>query len=478
MDTASLQFVLFGLAVALVSNFRRSAPWRLAVLLLGSFTFLTFLSHSAVAFLPLLGFLLLGYSALALIERGWAMSRVIGIVAVILAFLWLKKYTVLPERVFMQFPYIALGISYIFFRMLHLLIEHSPKSTYGEIGLARYLAYTLNFTTFVSGPIQRYDEFARDQFADVPIPLDLTVIGLQLERIVRGLFKVNVLALLFDMIHVDALSQLSAPLPVSQKIFAALRLAIAYPFFLYNNFSGYIDIVIAIGRLLRLRLPENFDRPFSAVSFMDFWNRWHITLSTWLKTYVYNTLLVALARRVSSAQAQSYLGVLCFFVTFFLVGIWHGRTTEFLIFGVLQGGGVATVKLWQIWLIQIFGSKNYRALTGRPAYIMFARGLTFTWFAFTLFWFWASWSQLEALRSALSAANWLLVWFAAWIASTVVLAAWEWLRGILISPSAVREPWYFSRYARVAYATAFALILFVMGVVLNQPAPDIVYKAF
>jgi D-alanyl-lipoteichoic acid acyltransferase DltB (MBOAT superfamily) len=89
-------------------------------------------------------------------------------------------------------------------------------------------------------------------------------------------------------------------------LFAAAKVAVAYPFFLYSNFSGYIDIVIviviALSRLMRVRLPENFDRPFSASSFLDFWSRWRITLSSWLKTYIYNPLLVALISRFSSVR--------------------------------------------------------------------------------------------------------------------------------------------------------------------------------
>ena len=139
-----------------------------------------------------------------------------------------------------------------------------------HIWLGAYLLYTLNFTTFVSGPIQRYDEFARDQFATEPIALGPRVVGLQLERIVRGFFKVNVLAMLLLAMHQDALAQMSQPVPLSLKLSAAFLLAVLYPFFVYANFSGYIDIVIALARLMRVRLPENFDRPFSASSFLGF----------------------------------------------------------------------------------------------------------------------------------------------------------------------------------------------------------------
>jgi D-alanyl-lipoteichoic acid acyltransferase DltB (MBOAT superfamily) len=478
MDTASFQFVLFGLAVAIVSNFSRSRAWRSAVLLLASIVFLGFLAHNPIVFLPLFGFLLLGYAGLLLVERGWSKAAVWSILAVIFVYIWLKKYTFLPEGIFLHSLYFTLGLSYIFFRVLHLLIEAGDRRERQHIGIGAYLLYTLNFTTFVSGPIQRYDEFARDQFAVEPLPLGPRVVGLQLERIVRGFFKVNVLGMLFNMVRVDALAQLAQPLPPSLKLYAAFRLAIVYPLFLYVNFSGYIDIVIALARLMRVRLPENFNRPFSASSFLDFWNRWHITLSTWLKTYVYNPLLLALMRRISSIALAPFLGVLSFFVTFFLIGVWHGRTSEFIFFGVLQGGGVAINKLWQLGLTGWLGRKSYKALASIPVYVAFGRGLAYSWFAFTLFWFWASWQQVDQAFTALGAVSWLGVWLAIWMCATAVLALWEWLRSALLSIKSAEGPILSSRYARVVYASALGLAALVVTVLLSQPAPDIVYKAF
>jgi D-alanyl-lipoteichoic acid acyltransferase DltB (MBOAT superfamily) len=391
---------------------------------------------------------------------------------------WLKKYTFLPEGAFLHYPYFTLGLSYIFFRVLHLLIETGDGTEKRHIGLGAYLLYTINFTTFVSGPIQRYDEFAQDQFAAEPIVLGPRTIGLQMERLIRGFFKVNVLAMIFQALQQDALAQMSQPLPLNLKLFSAFRLIIVYPLFLYSNFSGYIDIVIALARLMRVRLPENFDRPFSASSFLDFWNRWHITLSTWLKTYVYNPLLVALMRRITAVSMQPVLGVFCFFVTFFLIGVWHGRTSEFVIFGVLQGGGISINKIWQLALTSGLGRKGYKALAKNPVYIAFGRGLTFSWFAFTLFWFWANWKQIDTVFTALSVVDWLGVWLAVWLFATAILALWEFVHATLLSITAFGEPVFTSRYARVVYASALGLGAFVMMVLLNQPAPDIVYKAF
>lgn len=478
MDSASVQFVAFGLAAALVSNLKRTRAWRSAVLLLASIVFLALVAHDSIVLLPFGCFLLLGYAALFLLERGWSKTLVWSILVVISSYVWLKKYTFLPEKIFLHSPYFTLGLSYIFFRVLHLIIETGNGNQKTHIGPGAYLIYTLSFTTLISGPIQRYDEFAQDQFAEEPIALGPRVIGLQLERIVRGFFKVNVVTMLFLAAHEDALAQMSQSLPLSLKLFAAFRLAVLYPFFVYASFSGYIDIVIALARLLRVRLPENFDRPFSASSFLDFWNRWHITLSTWVRVYVYNPLLVALMRRFPSAALQPFLGVFCFFVTFFLVGVWHGRTSEFIVFGVLLGAGVSINKLWQVWLTRAIGRKGYKSVAENSIYIAFGRGLTFSWFAVACFLFWASWKQIGQVLSALGVGQWLGVWLAIWLCATGLLALWEWLRYSLLSIKTADGPLLTSRYARVVYATALGLIALVITNLLNQPVPDIIYKKF
>lgn len=477
MDTASIQFVLFGLGAALVSNFSRSKVWRAVVLGGASAVFLAILAQNFAVILPLLGFVLLGYSGLLLLRHGWPLVSILAII-VILAYVWLKKYSFLPEATFLHMPYFTLGLSYIFFRVLHLLIDTGQIREQRGIGFGEYLLYTFNFTTLVSGPIQRYDRFAEDQFADNPVALGPRVVGLQLERIVRGFFKVNVLATLFDMIRVDALTQIYQPLPVNTKLFAVFRVAFVYPLFLYCNFSGYIDIVIGIARLMRVRLPENFDRPFSATSFLDFWNRWHITLSTWLKTYVYNPLLMILMSREPPQSLQPYLGVLCFFVTFFLIGIWHGRTSEFAVYGVLLGGGAAINKMWQVLLRSRLGRNGYKGLTVNPFYLALARGLTFTWFAFSLLWFWADWKQIRDIGHALPVTKWLVLSTLFWVSVTIVFDGWERLRLVVLAVRTTEGPAVTSRYAKAVFTTCLAVVAIVFSTLMNQAAPPIVYKAF
>ncbi len=478
MDTASFQFALFGLAVAVLSNFSRSRVWRSVVLLIASFVFIGLITHDPVSLLPLAGFLLLGYGCLVALERGWSRLMVWSILIIVFAYVWLKKYTFLPEQSFLHFSYFTLGLSYIFFRVLHLIIESGDGGEKRRVGFGAYLLYTLNFTTFVSGPIQRYDDFARNQFTEDPPPLNASIVGLQLERIVRGFFKVNVLAMFLQAYQQDAALQIGEAMPLNLKLFAALRLFTLYPLFLYCNFSGYIDVVIAIARLMRISLPENFNRPFSAACVMDFWNQWHITLSSWFKSYVYNPLLLTLMRRISSRAVEPFLGVLCFFVTFFLVGIWHGRTSEFVVFGLLTGFGVSINKLWQIGLTQGIGRKGYKSLAKNPVYRAFGRGLTFSWFACTLLWFWGDWKQIHSIFAALSPMQWLGVWMAIWLSATVLLALWEIVRAALLSLTTSNGPVLTSRYARVVYASALGLAALVFTALMSQPAPGIVYKAF
>lgn len=479
MDSASIKFVIFGLIVAVLSNLSRSRIWRSLVLAVATGVFLYLLVHKPVLMLPLFGFLALGYLGILLLRAGMSRSVTFSVLAVLLAYVWLKKYTFIPAALFLHHPYFTLGLSYIFFRVLQLLIEAGDPGGVEcrNIGPFAYLLYTLNFTTFVSGPLQRYEDFAADQFAVEPISLGIRTVGLQLDRIIRGFFKVNVLGMALHAFQLDALSQLSYPASPAVKMWAIARIAVIFPFFLYCNFSGYIDIVIALARLMRVRLPENFNRPFSATSFIEFWSRWHMTLSNWLKNYVYNPLLLNLMRRVTSREAEPYLAVIAFFVTFFLIGIWHGRTSEFAVFGILQGGGVAINKLWQIQLQKRLGRKGYRELSNQPVYDAFGRGLTFTWFAFTLFWFWGAWVDIGKAFHAIDPLRELLVWLGIWVAATVVLAAWERLRQALLAVRVNGDSLFVHRYARAAYCSVM-LTIAVALLLLNQPAPDIVYKAF
>lgn len=478
MGSASFAFVGFSLLVVLVFNLSRALAWRQAILLLASLCFLATFSHSWLAFVPFACFLAFGFLSVRALQSGTFKRAAPFLIAGIGAFIWLKKYTVLPSASFLQFSYITIGLSYVFFRVLHLIIDASDGALPDRIGVVSYLNYTLNFATLISGPIQRYQDFAADQLAPTPRPIDIIIVGEAIERIIVGFFKVNVVSLLLSMAQGWAQSALNPATTLRERTLYGVVIAASYPFYLYCNFSGYIDIVIGVARLLRLQLPENFNRPFSSDNFLNFWSRWHITLSEWLKTYVYNPLLISLMRKFPSQTVEPFLAVFAFFVTFFLIGVWHGRTSVFLFFGVLQGLGVSLTKLYQIVMAKSMGRKRYKALAAGPVYNALARGLTFTWFTFTLLWFWSNWTQIGAINNALGVGGFVAVWLAIFLGATLILQLWETSRAWLLSLTWSGSPVLMSRYFRTVSNTALLLISVAVVELMNAPAPDIVYKAF
>ena len=157
MNVPSFQFLLLALAAAVLFHFSSSRPWRQAVLLVANIGFFaTFGSSNVLAYLPFAGLLLLGYVGLHRPRNhhaGWLI-----VAAIVAAFFWLKKYTFIPAPLLINFPYVSIGLSYVFFRVLHLAIDTQQNLLPARPGLLLYLNYTLNFTSLVSGPIQRYED--------------------------------------------------------------------------------------------------------------------------------------------------------------------------------------------------------------------------------------------------------------------------------------------------------------------------------
>src|SRR5262249_8098091 len=150
--------------------------------------------------------------------------------------------------------------------------------------------FQLAFFTLQAGPIQRFTDFQRwwdDPSPEAPSEDGRTQVLEAWDRVLNGAVKMGILAVL----ALAAWERLSAGFANPQPGWKLLSRFVLYlylsPAFLYLNFSGYTDIVVGSARLLGLRLPENFDRPWLARNMVDFWNRWHISLSTWIRDYVF-----------------------------------------------------------------------------------------------------------------------------------------------------------------------------------------------
>jgi D-alanyl-lipoteichoic acid acyltransferase DltB (MBOAT superfamily) len=249
-----------------------------------------------------------------------------------------------------------------------------------------YYNYLLGFYTLLAGPIQRYDDFVSElRGNEGKCVADKYFILQQISRILTGVIKFAVLARLFQVWggHLGQLLAYHAGLLLAVRFVFAMYM---YFFYIYLSFSGYCDIVIGVAALSGVRLPENFDRPYMARNQIEFWERWHMTLSAWIKDYLFNPFCKLLLSKWQGVDVL-LVGILGYFVAFFIAGIWHGNTLNFVFFGVLLGAGVAAVKIYEGVLKKLLG-KNLLQKYRQDRVIRFvATAVSLTYFTFCLLFF-------------------------------------------------------------------------------------------
>jgi alginate O-acetyltransferase complex protein AlgI len=408
MDFTSSIYLAFVAAIALTFNAWSAPRFRLWVLLIANLAFIVSFVQTPVQLAPLAGFLVLGFAATRWVAR-WPKTWILGLTValIVAAFVVLKRYAFLPAGIGLPFLYLQIGLSYILFRILQMVIDSAGGEKEARLAPLKFFNFTCNFLSFVSGPIQRSDEYLAN-LGQLGRKVDETLAFAALHRIIKGFIKLAVVSAvanyLFSALSADVLAEATS-LSGWRYVAQYAASAVAYTFYLYYNFSGYMDIVIGIGWLLGQNLPENFDRPFSARNIFEFWARWHMTLSEWFKTYVFNPLMKFLAAHVSAPALLPYLGVLAFFVTFFVMGVWHGSTGVFVIYGLVMGAGASLNKLWQVFMTKRLGKKRYKSVGESFAYASLARGLLFAFFALAVTGLWVNMHQLSLLGHRLGIAG-------------------------------------------------------------------------
>ena len=231
---------------------------------------------------------------------------------------------------------LPIGISFFTFQQIAYLVDTHQGRT-DEHNLIHYCLFVCFFPQLIAGPIVHHSEML-GQFRRVStfIPrADNFAIGTAI--FVAGLAKKVLLADQFARIATPAFA--AAEGPADLHFFQAWDGAIAYALQLYFDFSGYSDMAIGLARLFGILLPLNFDSPYKATSVVDFWRRWHITLSRFLKDYLYVPL--GGNRR---GRCRRYLNL---FLTMLLGGLWHGASWTFVCWGGLHGVGLSINHAWR-----------------------------------------------------------------------------------------------------------------------------------
>jgi D-alanyl-lipoteichoic acid acyltransferase DltB (MBOAT superfamily) len=246
-----------------------------------------------------------------------------------------------------------LGFSYIAFRLIHVLRD-KQTGRLPELSLLEFATYVIFFLSLSAGPIDRAERFAGDLKKDFALTQDETLLAGQ--RIVIGLFKKFVIA---DALALIALNDALA-VQVRSTGWMWIHLY-AYTLQIYFDFSGYTDIAIGIARLIGIKLPENFTSPYTKPNLTLFWNSWHMTLTQWIRAYFFNPFNRWI-RGFKNLPTWMML-LIGQLATMLIIGLWHGVTINFILWGAWHGLGLFIQNRWSDFAKTRFAVNNSRLLT-------------------------------------------------------------------------------------------------------------------
>ncbi len=276
----------------------------------------------------------------------------------------------------------AVGFSYVALRWVDVARavrerRHPPPD------LAATINYLLPFHMLAAGPIQAYDDFVAQP--DVPPPPGFEASLGGLERIIGGMFKKYVLA---NLIEKTFLTGFRAGGP-----YFFLEMQLNY-LWLFLDFSAYSDIAVGIGTMIGVATPENFNRPYLARNPIDYWDRWHMSLSQFIRRNLFIPIQMTLMRRTGAAYPLGIASV-AFTISFLLCGLWHNIGLPWLLWGAYQAAGLVVCNLYKAYLLKRLGRKGLNQYLANPWIRAVAVVLTFEFIALSLVIVtvpWGSWS--------------------------------------------------------------------------------------
>ena len=358
-----LPLALGGFQLACKLGRRPAGIWLIAMSVL-------FYGWEEPRFIPVLLVSMIGnFIIVNLIARAHARPRLqnwilgLGVAANIGALVWFKYLYVMLTSLaglgVLDGPFrhvtLPLGISFFTFTQIGYLIDYRQGIT-KDRGVFNYLLFVSFFPHLIAGPIIHNREIM-PQFGDratYRLRTENLAIGFTIFMI--GLAKKVLLA---DPLAADVIAGFNDP--ASLGLFSSWHVALAYSLQLYFDFSGYSDMAIGLARMFNIRFPLNFNSPYKAGAIIDYWQRWHMTLTRYLTLYLYNPAALWITRRRMAkglgtgrrdlATPGGYLAMLVVptIYTMGLAGIWHGAGSQFVIFGLLHGVYLSVNHGWRIF---------------------------------------------------------------------------------------------------------------------------------
>jgi membrane protein involved in D-alanine export len=281
-----------------------------------------------------------------------------------------------------------LGLSYLTFRLCH-LVQEVRNDSVAMPTLAEYLSFAFFVPTLSIGPINPYSRYIASYRNPNYDP------GLRKRALLRVLVGLTKYLFLSSLLNQYTYSGLLLDGHPHRRIDFGVAL-FGYTLYLYCNFSGFCDMVVGLSGLLGIDVIENFNVPFASRNLQEFWTKWHISLSTWLRDMMFTPMVKLLVRRFGPRSTNNVVAFSICFV-FIVIGVWHGFGINFALFGLFQGLGLAAVHYYTIFLKKRLGKQRFAAY--RANRLIYAAGMvtTFVYFSASLFLFANSWENMRRI---------------------------------------------------------------------------------
>lgn len=220
-----------------------------------------------------------------------------------------------------------IGISYMTFKAAQIIIEISD-GIIKELKPDEFIYMMLFFPTLLSGPIDRSRRFEEDIRRTIPREEYLEMAG-------NGLFKI-LLGMVYKLAIAAVFYLLMKKFGMDHTLKSAVIYMYTYSFYLFFDFAGYSLMAVGTGYMLGVKVPDNFNKPFLSKDIQEFWNRWHITLSHWLRDYVFSRITMDLIR---SGKVKNKLTIasIALMINMLIMGCWHGLTVYYILYGMYHG---------------------------------------------------------------------------------------------------------------------------------------------
>ena len=231
-----------------------------------------------------------------------------------------------------------IGISYMSFKTIQIMLEISDGLIKEKISVKDYLQFLLFFPTVSSGPIDRSRRFLKEINEVMPRKEYLELAGDGVYRIVLGL--------LYKVILSTYVCQILFALSNTGTVIYSIKYMYLYTLYLFFDFAGYSLMAVGSSNILGIQTPMNFNKPFLSIDIKDFWTRWHITLSTWLRDFVFSRVLMQVIRK-KWFKNRLHNAAYAYMVNMLVMGFWHGISVSYIAYGFYHGILMSGFEIYQ-----------------------------------------------------------------------------------------------------------------------------------